>query len=123
MSDIDTSEVAKKSRQELQEQISKLIEEKELFKKKDIRLSDIASELATNRTYVSLIINSSLGTSFSDLINSYRIEHAKKLMAEQPKMSHSDIAEQSGFSSRTSFLRTFKAKTGMSPKEWKESKR
>ena len=118
VSDIDTSEVAKKSRQ-----ISKLIEEKELFKKKDIRLSDIASELATNRTYVSLIINSSLGTSFSDLINSYRIEHAKKLMAEQPKMSHSDIAEQSGFSSRTSFLRTFKAKTGMSPKEWKESNR
>ncbi|MBQ1747343.1 MAG: helix-turn-helix transcriptional regulator, partial [Bacteroidales bacterium] len=34
-----------------------------------------------------------------------------------------DIAEQSGFSSRTSFLRTFKAKTGMSPKEWKESNR
>jgi len=121
--DIGTSEAAKKSHQELQEQISKLIEEKELFKKKDIRLSDIASELATNRTYVSLIINSSLGTSFSDLINSYRIEHAKKLMAEQPKMSHSDIAEQSGFSSRTSFLRTFKAKTGMSPKEWKESNR
>ena len=123
VSDIDTSEVAKKSRQELQEQISRIIEEKQLFKKKDIRISDIASELATNRTYVSLIVNSSLGTSFSDLINSYRIEHAKKLMAEHPEMSHSDVAEESGFSSRTSFLRTFKAKTGQSPTEWKQSLR
>ena len=121
--DIDTPETAKKSRQELQEQISKLIEEKELFKKKDIRISDIASELATNRTYISLIVNSSLGTSFSDLINSYRIEYAKKLMTEHPEMSHTEVAEESGFSSRTSFLRTFKSKMGQSPTEWKQSLR
>ena len=117
----DTSEAAKKSKQELQEQISRIIEEKELFRKKDIRISDIASELATNRTYISLIVNSSLGTNFSDLINSYRIEYAQKLMTEHPEMSHTEVAEESGFSSRTSFLRTFKAKTGMTPTEWKES--
>lgn len=119
--DVATPETVNKSRQELQEQISKLIEEKELFKKKDIRISDIASELATNRTYISLIVNSSLGTSFSDLINNYRIEYAKKLMTEHPEMSHTEVAEESGFSSRTSFLRTFKSKTGQSPTEWKQS--
>ena len=119
--DVATPETVKKSRQELQEQISKLIEEKELFKKKDIRISDIASELATNRTYISLIVNSSLGPSFSDLINNYRIEYAKKLMTEHPEMSHTEVAEESGFSSRTSFLRTFKSKTGQSPTEWKQS--
>ncbi|MBQ6311378.1 MAG: helix-turn-helix domain-containing protein [Bacteroidales bacterium] len=119
----DVSESAKKTRLELQEEISRLIEEKELFRKKDIRISDIASELATNRTYISLIVNSSLGTSFSDLINSYRIEYAKKLMTEHPEMSHTEVAEESGFSSRTSFLRTFKAKTGQSPTEWKQSLR
>ena len=119
----DIAEEAKKSRQELQEQVSKLIEEKQLFRKKDIRISDIASELATNRTYISLIVNSSLGTSFSDLINNYRIEYAQKLMTEHPEMSHTEVAEESGFSSRTSFLRTFKAKTGMSPTEWKLSRR
>ncbi|MBR5398416.1 MAG: helix-turn-helix domain-containing protein [Bacteroidales bacterium] len=119
----DIAEEAKKSRQELQEQVSKLIEEKQLFRKKDIRISDIASELATNRTYISLIVNSSLGTSFSDLINNYRIEYAQKLMTDHPEMSHTDVAEESGFSSRTSFLRTFKAKTGMSPTEWKLSRR
>ena len=119
----DIAEEAKKSRQELQEQVSKLIVEKQLFRKKDIRISDIASELATNRTYISLIVNSSLGTSFSDLINNYRIEYAQKLMTEHPEMSHTDVAEESGFSSRTSFLRTFKAKTGMSPTEWKLSRR
>lgn len=116
----DIAEEAKKSKQELQEQISRLIEEKQLFRKKDIRISDIASELATNRTYISLIVNSYLGTSFSDLINGYRIEYAQKLMKEHPEMSHTEVAEESGFSSRTSFLRTFKAKTGLSPTEWKQ---
>ena len=114
-------QAAKKIDPKLEEQISKLIEEKELFRKKDIRISDIASELATNRTYISLIVNSTLGTSFSDLINSYRIKYAQKLMTDNPDMSHTDVAEESGFSSRTSFLRTFKAKTGMTPTEWKES--
>lgn len=118
----EIAEEAKKSRQELQEQISRLIEEKQLFRKKDIRISDIASELATNRTYISLIVNSSLGTNFSDLINSYRIEYAQKLMIEHPEMSHTEVAEESGFSSRTSFLRTFKSKTGLSPTEWKQSR-
>ena len=121
--DSDTIQTSRKNDPKLEEQISKLIEEKELFRNKDIRISDIASELATNRTYISLIINSTLGTNFSDLINGYRIEHAKKLMKERPEMSHTDIAEESGFSSRTSFLRTFKAKTGMTPTEWKESNR
>jgi AraC-like DNA-binding protein len=117
----ENNPAASKPDPNLEEQISRLIEEKELFKKKDLRIGDIASELATNRTYISLIVNSSLGTNFSDLINGYRIKYAQMLMTEHPEMSHTDVAEESGFSSRTSFLRTFKAKTGMTPTEWKES--
>ena len=117
----ENNPAARKPDPKLEEQISRLIEEKELFKKKDLRIGDIASELATNRTYISFIVNSSLGTNFSDLINGYRIKYAQMLMTEHPEMSHTDVAEESGFSSRTSFLRTFKAKTGMTPTEWKES--
>lgn len=38
---------------------------------------------------------------------------------EDPEMVRADVAEASGFASRTAFLRTFKAQTGLTPTEWK----
>ena len=116
-----TEEQAKKLNADLMAEVSHLIEEKELFLRKDLRVADIAKELATNRTYMSILVNNLTGSGFSDLINGYRIRYAQQLMLEHPEMVHGDVAIASGFASRTAFLRTFKAKTGLSPTEWKES--
>ena len=107
----------------LKEQLSKIIEEEELFKQPDLRVTDIAARLATNRTYVSAIIKSLSGDSFSTLVNGYRVRYAQKLMQEHPKMSVTEIAEESGFSSRSAFYRNFKDMTGLSPAEWKRAAR
>ena len=107
----------------LKEQLSKIIEEEELFKQPDLRVTDIAARLATNRTYVSAIIKSLSGDSFSTLVNGYRVRHAQKLMQEHPEMSVTEIAEESGFSSRSAFYRNFKDMTGLSPAEWKRAAR
>ena len=85
--------------------------------------TDIAARLATNRTYVSAIIKSLSGDSFSTLVNGYRVRYAQKLMQEHPKMSVTEIAEESGFSSRSAFYRNFKDITGLSPAEWKRAAR
>ena len=106
---------------QLTEQLSKIIEEEELFKQPDLRVTDIATRLATNRTYISAIIKSLSGDSFSNLINSYRIRYAQKLMTEHPEMSITEIAAESGFSSRSAFYRNFKDITGQSPAEWKKT--
>ena len=106
--------------QTLSEQIAKLIEEEQLDLQKGLRMSDVAAQLATNKTYISAVVNSVSGTNFSDLINGYRVEYAKKLMKEHPQMRHEDVADAAGFSSRTAFLRVFKKHTGLSPTEWKE---
>ena len=108
--------------QTLSEQIAKLIEEKQLYLQKGLRMSDVAAQLATNKTYISAVVNSVSGTNFTDLINGYRVEYAKKLMKEHPEMRHEDVADAAGFSSRTAFLRVFKKHTGLSPTEWKEGK-
>ena len=81
--------------------------------------SGVASELATNKTYVSAILNSLSGEKFTSLITRYRIEYAQRLMREHPDMLLDDVADESGFSSRTTFFRSFKALTGMTPQEWK----
>ena len=117
----EPAEKAQRLDADLMSEMSRLIEEKELFLRKDLRMADIAKELATNQTYVSLLVNNLTGSGFSDLINGYRIRYAQKLMLEHPEMVHGDVAIASGFASRTAFLRTFKAKTGLSPTEWKES--
>ncbi|MBQ9398994.1 MAG: helix-turn-helix domain-containing protein [Bacteroidales bacterium] len=103
----------------LAEQISLLIGEEELYKRKDLRIDDVASALATNRTYVSTILNNISGISFSDLVNGHRVRHAQTLIREHPEMLLADVADASGFSSITTFRRNFKAVTGMNPAEWK----
>ena len=106
----------------LMEQISALIEEKQLYRRKNLRITDVASELATNKTYVSVLLNNISGESFSSLITRYRVEYACKLLREHPEMLLDDVADESGFSSRTTFFRNFKALTGMTPQDWKNKK-
>ncbi len=115
----DVVEKQQKLNENLMEEMSRLIQEKELFLRKDLRVADIAQEMATNQTYVSLLVNNISGDNFATMIGGYRIRYAQKLMREHPEMVHADIAEASGFSSRTAFLRTFKAQTGLTPTEWK----
>ena len=106
-------------RTDLMTQMSSLIEEEKLYLRKNLRISDVASELATNKTYVSAILNSLSGEKFTSMITRHRIEYAQRLMREHPDMFLDDVADESGFSSRATFFRNFKALTGMTPQEWK----
>ena len=60
------------------------------------------------------------GESFTSMITRYRVQYAQKLLREHPDMILDEVAEESGFSSRTTFFRNFKALTGMTPQEWKK---
>ena len=116
----ETSVANTKLRTDLMTQMSSLIEEKELYRRKNLRINDVATELATNKTYISAILNNLSGEKFTSLITRYRIEYAQRLMREHPEMLLDEVADESGFSSRTSFFRSFKALTGMTPQEWKK---
>ncbi len=102
--------------------IVSLMEKDELWRQKGLKVSDLATRLGTNATYISACINGQAGKSFPELLNDYRLRQAQKLMAEQPDMLLTDIADECGFSNEQSFFRTFKARTGLTPQEWKASK-
>jgi YesN/AraC family two-component response regulator len=57
-----------------------LIVTEQLFLKQGIRISDIASMLETNRTYVSRLVNNTYNMSFSDYINTLRIDYAEQYL-------------------------------------------
>jgi YesN/AraC family two-component response regulator len=106
---------------ELMCQICELMEEQKLYLNSELKLNDVADALNTNRNLISSCINSQQGISFSQFVNGYRVEYAKDLIRRKPDMKISEVWMQSGFSTETSFFRTFKAVTGMTPTEWKST--
>lgn len=108
------------SRATLIQNIRKLVESQELYRKSDLKVSDIATMLGTNSRYISDCINSCEGCTFSNFINRYRINYVQEIMRHHPERKISTVYMEAGFSNETSFFRTFKALTDMTPKEWME---
>jgi AraC-like DNA-binding protein len=93
------------------------METKQLYLNKDLKVSNLAEALGTNKNAVSACINEN-GSSFSQLVNDYRLEYAKNMLRQSPDMKIASIALESGFTNERSFFRAFKAATGTTPKDW-----
>jgi YesN/AraC family two-component response regulator len=99
------------------------MEDRELFRQPDLRVSDIAALLNTNRTYVSRAINRQMNLTFTDFVNGYRVEYAKRLLLEPEKFdSMQSVSEASGFSSQDTFCKIFKEMAGVPPNTWRKKK-
>ena len=105
---------------QLMQRINDVMESQKLYKNSELKLSDLAKAIGSNRRAVSDCINSQAGWSFNQYVNTFRTEHAKRIIRQFPDRKLSDIYIESGFANETSFFRTFKALTGMTPKEWKD---
>ena len=105
---------------DLTSRILGLMEEEQLFRKPDLRITDIATRLHTNTTYISACINSQMGLSFPRFISQYRIRYAQEQMRLYPDKKLTVIIDEAGFANENSFFRCFKAETGCTPVEWRE---
>lgn len=114
---IPESAPASKQGKPLIERIEEVVTKRQLYLRHNLKISDVAAELCTNRLYVSTAINEEMGITFSDYINRKRVNYAIHLMRTNPQMTIYEIADLSGFSSDKSFYRNFKNITGKSPKE------
>jgi len=102
----------------LARQLNELMESKQLYLNPDLTVAALSTELGTNRTYVSNLINQFLRTTFSAYVNAYRVKHAKNLLLETDDTIE-DIFQASGFQSRTTFWRAFAQEVGCTPKEFR----
>jgi AraC-like DNA-binding protein len=102
----------------LMERIYEVMEAQKLYQDCNLKVNDLAATLGTNRRTVSDCINSQKGCNFTQFVNIYRVDHAKRAMLQNPDKKIADIYIESGFANEGSFFRTFKAVTGMTPKEW-----
>ncbi len=89
---------------------------------KAITINDVCRQLGTNRTYLSLYLNTYLNMSFREWIGSIRLKHAKVLLASNPLMTMEQLANATGFVSASAFSHYFKTHEGLSPKQWSKQK-
>lgn len=100
---------------ELLEKIRKLMSEEKLYLYPNLKVSDLARLLNSNRNYIYNAINVEMGISFSDYINSQRVDYASQLLKEHPELSINDVMFKSGFTSTSAFYRNFKKFKGITP--------
>jgi len=86
----------------------------------DLNLERLARQLGTNTAYLSRAFNEGLGSSFNDAINSLRVQEVQRCLSRaDEKRDLLTLAFESGFSSKTSFNRVFKARTGQTPSQFR----
>ncbi|PSR06064.1 MAG: hypothetical protein BRD49_02420 [Bacteroidetes bacterium SW_10_40_5] len=97
--------------------IEYLLKDREWYKDPQLNLKMMAKELGTNEYYVSRAINEESGMNFNSYINNYRVNMAKTMLLDASVQDETiaEIAVAVGFNNATSFSRTFKQLTGLSP--------
>ena len=98
--------------------LKKLMEDDQLFLNPNLTIEDIASELGTNRVYISRVVNQLMHETFRDYVNRLRIRYAKQYMRQNPAHNQEAVATSCGYQDAASFNRKFHQLTGMTPREW-----
>jgi AraC-like DNA-binding protein len=91
------------------ERVDRYIEQNKPWLNPAFRINDMASDLISNRAYVSAFINSEYGVNFNRFVNSFRLEEVERLKSEaKQKKQHIPMLQlilNAGFSSYRSYLR------------------
>ncbi len=108
---------------EILQRLDDLILTESLHQDVDLSLKSLVAKTGLSYHHVSQVINAELKINFNEFINNYRLEHFKKLLADEDYNQKEiiELAYQSGFNSKATFYRFFKMKTGMSPNHYKKS--
>ncbi len=102
--------------------LEQVFEEEQPYLQHELKITDIASRLGTNRTYVSRLIRTHYDTNFSGFVNSFRAREAIRMLGQEAYRNHTtkSIAESAGFNNYNSFTGAFRKETGMTPGAYRE---
>lgn len=88
----------------------------------ELTLKSVGAALGYSPKYVSNCIASLGGWSFRRLVNSLRIDQAKFLLVNQPRLTVVDVALRCGFANEQSFHRAFGTLVGTTPAKYRREK-
>lgn len=113
--DLDQQEIARNL-----SLLQDVMEKEQMYLDPDINLRQLSKRTGMPANLISFLINNRLNISFSEWINSFRIEAVKKQMASSrlKEITLAGIATECGFNSKATFNRVFKQVTGVTPSDY-----
>jgi len=99
-----------------------LMEVEKAYLDADLSLRVLAEKLSITSRVLSQVLNEKLDRNFSDFINFYRVEEAKKIL-QDPRSAQKKIialAFDVGFNTKVAFYNAFKKFTRMTPAQYRE---
>ena len=79
-----------------------------------------AEALSVSTGYLSRVFKDQTGQNFSEYLQSVRMEHAQQLLATTVIPTNA-VAEQTGYSNSTYFRAAFKARFGLTPRQYRQT--
>lgn len=118
-----TTNISEQETNKIKTAIQKLMKEDHIYINPDLNLEILSSYIGTSQKKCSQILRTEFDNNFNQFINTYRIEAFKK-MIDEGKHKHFtllSLAYDSGFESKSTFNRSFKQLTGLSPSQYIKS--
>ena len=85
---------------------------------KEITISDCSKTIGYSKSHISHCLSESLGITFTELRNSFRIDYAKSLLNNN-NTSVFNVGLECGFNCERSFERAFKKEVGLTPNQYR----
>ena len=106
-----------------QNRLIALVETDQLYLNPALRIDLLAEKIALSEKQISNLLNQHVGKSFNDFINEYRVQEAKKKLADVSlsQFTIASIAFDCGFNSLATFQRCFKQFTGTTPSQYQNN--
>ncbi|MBN1534430.1 MAG: AraC family transcriptional regulator [Spirochaetes bacterium] len=100
---------------EVMNRLMTLLDIDRVYRDPGITIHTLSNTLDIPSHHLSHVLNKRMSVNFRTLINTRRLEEAKRLLAEEPGKSVLEIAYEVGFNSKTAFYRSFVHETGLPP--------
>ena len=85
----------------------------------DINMDELAQDFGISKFYMHKLFKEIFGRNIYESIKSIRLQKASNLLLTNKYSTITQIASLCGYSSQTSFIRVFKERFNMTPKEWR----
>ena len=85
----------------------------------NINIDELCLELNVSKFHLHRIFKDEFEKNIYESIKSIRLQKASNLLITNKYSTITDISKMTGYSSQTSFLRAFKQRFNMTPKDWK----